>query len=650
LPSRLGSLRAGLAPGILAQLMRGRRLRMSVESNQNINSDFGLALKNAFAIVTVSGLLAGLLSACAVSPQQQSLAAGEQAGSGQQQSAPQEAELDEEELAAKKKAEEEARLPKVELTPVMLEQLMKAEFAFRNGDWQGPYLTVYNLAQRTGDPRLARRAAEMAVAAKQADDTLAAVRLWYQLDPESDEATQYFVGMAVTSDKIAELEPIFEQRLREATPARRGVLLFQVQQLLGRAKDKEAAIAMLERLIAPYDNTMEARVVRAQIALVRDDKALARSEARAALAAKPDAEIALLMLAQTTEDEAQVVALMQNFLKSYPKANDVRAAYARVLVNRKDYPAARREFELLVKGQPDNAAHLYALGILATQMNDAPGAEQYFTRFVEVLGRNPDDERDPSRALLILSQLAEERNDLVGALQWLDKVPEGTDPQTRFNAQLRRVHLVGKGGDVSSARRLLAEIKTDDPARQAQLMAAEAQLLREAGQLQEAYTVMEAATKRFPKNPDLLYDFALLAEKLGKVDVMEAQLREVMAQAPDNHHAYNALGYSLAERNVRLQEAYGLIAKALDMAPDDPFIMDSMGWIHYRMGNLAEAEKFLRRAYDLRKDPEIAVHLGEVLWQKGDKSAAEKLWREARAKDPQNDTLRTTLARLRPAL
>lgn len=592
-----------------------------------------------------------MLSACAAAPQQQSLAAGEQAASGQQ-AAPQatQPELDEEELAAKHKAEEEARLPKVELTPVMLEQMMKAEFAFRNGDFQGPYLTVYNLAQRTRDPRLARRAAEMAVAAKQADDTLAAVRLWYQLDPESDEATQYFVGMVVTSDKIAELEPIFEQRLREATPARRGVLLFQVQQLLGRAKDKDAAIAMLERLIGPYENTMEARIVHAQIALARGDKARARSQAQAALAAKPDAEIALLMLAQTTEDEAQVVALMQKFLKSYPNAGDVRAAYARVLVNRKDYTGARREFELLVKSQPDNAAHLYALGILATQMNDAPGAEQYFTRFVDILGRNPDDERDPSRALLILSQLAEERGDLVGALQWLDKVPEGTDPQTRFNTQLRRAHVVGKGGDIASARRLLTEIKTDDPARQAQLMGAEAQLLRDANQLPEAYAVMEAASQRFPKNPDLLYDFALLAEKLGKVDVMEAQLREVMAQAPDNHHAYNALGYSLAERNVRLQEAYGLIAKALQMAPDDPFIMDSMGWIHYRMGNLDEAEKFLRRAYDLRKDPEIAVHLGEVLWQKGQKTAAQQLWREASAKDPKNDTLRTTLARLRPSL
>lgn len=613
-------------------------------------------MKNAFAIVTLSGLL----TACAVAPQQHLATSGGEADSDrfgqvqEQDSADADAEakpeLDEEEQAAKTKAEEEARLPKVELTPTMLQQLLKAEFAFRNGDWQGPYLTMLSLAQQTQDPRLARRAAEMAVAAKQADDTLAAVRLWYRLDPQSDEATQYFVGMVVTSDNIAELEPVFEQRLREAPPNRRGVLMFQVQQLLGRAKDKEAAVAMLERLIAPYQGTMEAHIVRAQVALVRGDKDKARTEAQAALAVRPNSEIAVLMLAQVTEDDEAVMRLLDGFLQKYPEAREVRAAQARVLVNRKDYPRARQEFERLLKDQPDNAAHLYALGILATQMNDAPGAERYFTRFVEVLGRNPDDERDPSRALLILSQLAEERGDLAGALQWLDKVPEGTDPQVLFNSQLRRAQLVAKGGDLAGARRLLTTLKPSEPARQAQVMAAEAQLLRDANQLQEAYVLMEAAAKRFPKNPDLLYDFALLAEKLGRVDVMEVQLREVMAQAPDNHHAYNALGYSLAERNVRLQEAYGLIAKALEMAPDDPFIMDSMGWVHYRMGNLGEAEKFLRRAYGLRRDPEIAVHLGEVLWQKGDKTAAQQLWREARAKDPDNDTLRTTLARLRLSL
>ena len=619
-------------------------------------------MKNAFAIVTLSGLL----TACAVAPQQQLAASGAEAGSdrfGQAQEQEQdgadasaeagkqaETVLDEEEQAAKAKAEEEARLPKVELTPTMLQQLLKAEFAFRNGDWQGPYLTMLSLAQQTQDPRLARRAAEMAVAAKQADDTLAAVRLWYRLDPTSEEATQYFVGMVVTSDNIAELEPVFEQRLRAAPANRRGVLMFQVQQLLARAKDKEAAVSMLERLIAPYQGTMEAHIVRAQVALVRGDKAKARTEAQAALAVRPNSEIAVLMLAQVTEDDAVVMRLLDGFLQKYPEAREVRAAQARVLVNRKDYPRARQEFERLLKDQPDNAAHLYALGILATQMNDAPGAERYFTRFVEVLGRNPDDERDPSRALLILSQLAEERGDLAGALQWLDKVPEGTDPQTLFNSQLRRAQLVAKQGDLAGARRLLTGLKPSEPARQAQVAVAEAQLLREANQLQEAYVLMEAAAKRFPKNPDLLYDFALLAEKLDRVEVMEAQLREVMVQAPDNHHAYNALGYSLAERNVRLQEAYGLVAKALEMAPDDPFIMDSMGWVHYRMGNLAEAEKFLRRAYGLRRDPEIAVHLGEVLWQKGEKTAAQQLWREARAKDPDNDTLRTTLARLRLSL
>lgn len=596
-------------------------------------------MKNAFVIVTLSGLL----TACAVAPQQQSAKPAETPLAQETTAAP---EPDEEEALAKARAELEARLPKVELTSTMLYQLMKAEFEFRSGEWQGPYLTMLSLAQQTRDPRLARRAAEMAVAAKQADDTLAAVRLWYELDPESEEATQYFVGMVATSENIAELEPIFEKRLREATPGRRGLLMFQIQQLLARAKDKEAAGAMLERLIAPYGSTVEAHVVRAQMALSRGDKATARSEARAALVAKPDSEIAALMLAQVTEDESQVLALLDQFLKNNPKAREVRAALGRILVNRKEYVRAREEFELLLKDQPDNATHLYALGVLTTHMNDTAAAESYLTRFVEVLGRNPEDERDPSRALLILSQLAQERGDLAKALQWLDKVPAGTDPQVLFSSQLRRAHVIGKQGDLSSARRLLSSIKPKDPAQQAQVAVAESQLLRDAGRMQEAYRVMEGAVKRFPKNTDLLYDFALLAEKLGRVDVMERQLREVMAQAPDNHHAYNALGYSLAERNVRLQEAYGLIAKAMEMAPGDPFIMDSMGWVQYRLGNLEEAEKHLRRAYNLRRDPEIAVHLGEVLWKKGDKEAARQLWQEARAKDPQNDTLRTTLARL----
>jgi Flp pilus assembly protein TadD len=193
-------------------------------------------------------------------------------------------------------------------------------------------------------------------------------------------------------------------------------------------------------------------------------------------------------------------------------------------------------------------------------------------------------------------------------------------------------------------------LNTTDPAEQAQLVGVEAQLLSDAGKQEEAYSLMEKAAAKNPKNPDLLYDFALMAEKAGHVEVMEKTLRRVMAQAPENQQAYNALGYSLAERNVRLPEALQLIRKAQGMAPDDPFIMDSMGWVQYRLGNLDEAEAQLRRAYALRPDADIAVHLGEVLWQKGNKDDAIALWREAHAKDPRNDALRTTLARFKQSL
>ncbi|MCA1247435.1 tetratricopeptide repeat protein [Massilia sp. MS-15] len=613
-------------------------------------------MKNAFAIVTLSSLLA----ACAVAPKPPaSVADAAQAASDTPLAAEAAAEDEDEQPGedageeaqqAKAHAEEEARLPKVALTSSLLNQLLKAEFAFRKGDWQGPYLTMLSLAQQTRDPRLARRAAEMAVAARQGDDTLAAVRLWRELDPQSDEATQYFVGLVVTSDNIADAEPIFAERLRLSAPDKRGVLLFQIQQMLGRAKDKEAAAAMLERVIAPYDGSFEVHIVRAQAALGRGDKEAAQRAAHAALVAKPDSEIAVLMLAQVLDDDAKVAPMLEGFLQTHPDAREVRAAHARVLVNQKRYPQARAQFEALLKARPEDAGNLYALGVLATQMNDMAAAESYFTRFVAVLGRDPEDERDPTRALLILAQIAEERDDYPAAQAWLEKVPAGTEPQLLLSAQLRRAQLLGKQGDLAGGRKLLAGLKPTEAAQQAQVAVAEVQLLRDAGRVLEAYSLMESAARRFPKNPDLLYDFALLAEKIGRVDVMEKALREVMTLAPDNHHAYNALGYSLAERNVRLEEALALVTRALEMAPGDPFIMDSMGWVQYRLGKLDEAEKYLRDAYALRRDPEIAVHLGEVLFQKGQQAAAQELWREARAKDPQNDTLRSTLARLRQSL
>ena len=594
-------------------------------------------MKNAFAIVTLSALL----SACAVPPKQppaqdtsdQPLAAAE-AASGKPVPAPDPS---------------EDKLPNVQMTPAMMQQLLKAELAFKNGDWQGPYLTMMSLAQQTRDPRLAKRAAEMALSAKQSDDALAAVKLWRDYAPGSDEANQYYLGLVILSDNLPEAEKLLTRRLAEATPGARGLIMFQMQQLVLRARDKDAAIAMLQRLVAPYGNMMESHVVLAQAALARGARQDAVREAQTALKLKPDSEIAVLTLAQVTEDEAGVTRILQDFLATDPDAREVRAAYARLLVNNKQFDAARKEFLVLDKAQPNNPATLYALGVLSMQMNDAKGAEGYFTRFVDVMDKSPDEERDPTKALLILSQLAEERGDLKAATDWLDRM-DSEDPKVQLSVALRRAQLLAKGGDVPAARKQLAALQPSDKGEQAQVLEVEAQILRDAGKNQDAFKLMQDGVKRFPDNMDFLYDYALMAEKLGKVDVMEKSLRQVMAKVPDNQHAYNALGYSLAERNVRLQEAHELIQKALGMAPNDPFIMDSMGWVQYRMGNLTEAEAHLRKAYSLRNDPEIAVHLGEVLWKKGQQEDARKLWREAKAKDPRNDALKSTLTRLRASL
>lgn len=534
-------------------------------------------------------------------------------------------------------------LPSMELSRELLFKLLTAEIAFQRGDWQTGYMAEMSTAQETRDPRVARRAAEMALSAKRMDEALAAVRLWRDLAPASDEATQYYLGLILLGDNLAEAKPLLEQRLREARPQTRSLMAFQLQRLLARAKDKAAAFVLLEDVLKPYSDLPEAHLALAQSASANGDTQRAQQEARAALRVKPDSELAALTLAQVTPDKTESGKVLSDFLAQQPKARDVRTAYARMLVEQKEYEKARGEFQTLLKDQPQDLTALFALGILSTQVNDMAAAEKYLTTYLQVLSAQPDEERDPAQALMILAQIAEERKDNDAALRWLSQIEPG---EGYFNAQIKRAQVTGKRGDVEGARRLLHGIDAAGEREQAQVVIAEAQVLRDANRMKEAMAVMEAAVKRFPENTDLLYDYAMLAEKNNQLDIMESSLRKIMQLAPNNQHAYNALGYSLAERNIRLQEAYTLVEQALKLAPEDPYIIDSMGWVQFRLGRLKEAEDLLRRAYVMRPDAEIAVHLGEVLWVKGQRDDAQKLWRDAKKKDPQNDTLKSTLARL----
>ena len=602
-------------------------------------------MKTALLIVTLSSLLAGCAST-RIAPVAQSAAAGPLAALASDTQALPAVATDLPATLAAADASDES-LPQIALTEELMFKILSAEIAFQRGQWQAAYVTTLIAAQQTRDPRLARRAAEMAITAKQNGEALAAIRLWRELAPNSEEAAQYLLGFLVLSDDIDSSQPMFAQRLAEARPLTRGLMLLQIQRMLARATDKAAAFALLERLAEPYGALAETRIALAQGALANNDSARAIKEARTALQMKGTSELAILTLAQVLPDKADAARAMGEFLQKNPASRDVRLALARMQIEQKQYASARVEFETLLREQPDDLSSLYALGVLTSQNKDPAAAEKYLGTYLALLRAKPDEERDPTQAILILAQIAEERKDLPKALAWLAQIDSGP---AYTSALARRAQLLHKQGDLEAGLTLLREARPDGEREQVQLVVALAHLLRDAGRSADGMATMASGIERFPKDPDLLYDYAMMAEKNSEFEVMETALRKLMVLAPKNQHAYNALGYSLAERNLRLPEAFTLIETALALAPDDPYILDSMGWVQFRMGRLKEAEEALRRAYSLRADPEIAVHLGEVLWVKGQKEDAQKLWRDANTIDPQNNTLKNTLTRLHVSL
>ncbi len=253
--------------------------------------------------------------------------------------------------------------------------------------------------------------------------------------------------------------------------------------------------------------------------------------------------------------------------------------------------------------------------------------------------------RDPNGVRYLLGQIAEEQKHWPDAIKWYEQIQEG---EQALPARMRTANALAKQGKLEEAREFLRRVAADNPGEEAQLTVAEAQLLREANRPGDAFALLGDALAKEPEQPDLLYDFALTAEKLERYDVLESNLRKLIQVRPDHAHAYNALGYSFADRNTRLPEARKLIEKALELAPEDFFIIDSLGWVQYREGDLKGAADTLRRAYGGRPDAEIGAHLGEVLWVMGRRDEADRVWQESLKAAPDNETLLKTLKRFRP--
>ncbi|MET3107696.1 tetratricopeptide (TPR) repeat protein [Oxalobacteraceae bacterium GrIS 1.18] len=538
-------------------------------------------------------------------------------------------------------------LPNVDLTDEIFFKIVSSEVAFKRGEFAEAYATLMELGQKTHDPRLPKRALEMALLAKQPAQAFYASRFWYEYAPHSEEALQYYLGFLVLNNDYPAVKSLVGKKLENASPKERGLIILQTQRLVMRSANKDASFKLLEDICQPYPDYLESHLALAQAAFASNNSTRAMIEARAALKVDPGSQIAVLTVAQVSASPEESLKVLADFLSQNPGAHEVRRAYAGMLVEQKQYAEARSQFNLLLAEKPDDAAVLYTLGVLALQMNDAPAAEKNLKAFVGMVDATQSEQRDPTTAYLYLSQIADDKKDGAAAMAWLNKIQSYDGKNAAyFNAQLRLAVLKSKYESLERAREFLHEMN-GSPEEKVQIIQLDAELLRNAGRDQEAIALLQEAIKNNPDNPDLLYDFAMMAEKFDRIDEMETALRHVIAINPENQHAYNALGYSLADRNIRLPEARILIEKALALAPDDAFIMDSMGWLEFRENKAQSALTYLERAYKIRPDADIAVHVGEVLWSLGEQQKAIAIWREAKQKDPKNASLKNTLERLK---
>lgn len=540
-----------------------------------------------------------------------------------------------------KDAKEEAVWPKIELTNKMLYEFLLAEIAGQRGEAALSAEVYFDLAKNTRDPRIVRRATEAALYARQYTTALEAARMWVAVDPQDKKAQQMLATMLMVTGRGDELAENLSRELAGAG-GRTGELLLAQQRALASYPDKAAVKKIVDKITTPYiaapSDLPEAHWVRARAAQAVGDKTSALREIEQALALRPVWDDAVLLKASFLPTGGAQRDFLKTYLSAHRDAQTVRLAYARALVADARYDDARDEFKLLLKANPDNPGVLFAIGILSLQVNDMATAEKSLKRMV-ALGQG---ELDTAR--FYLGQIAEHAGRRDEALDWYRAVANG---EQKLPAHVRAAQLLAQQDQLDEAREQL-EIARSGTVDDSRLVIAEAQLFRQQNRHAEAYAVLQSALAEQADDPELLYETALAAEKVNDVAKMEQHLRRLIELKPGEAMAYNALGYSLAERNVRLPEAAALIDKALSIAPDDAFILDSKGWVLFRQGKLDEALTLLKKAYAIRPDPEIAAHTGEVLWQLGRRDEALKIWREAKKMHPDNEAVKAVIKRFLP--
>ncbi|MCW5651441.1 MAG: tetratricopeptide repeat protein [Ramlibacter sp.] len=556
--------------------------------------------------------------------------------------------------AAAQSAAEEAPKPDLPASSALdgelFYQLLLGELNAQGNEPGAAYALILDAARKTNDPRLYQRAVDIAFQARSGDSALQAARAWKQAQPDSREANRYVLQILIALNRLADTVEPLRDDLTLVPAANRSAAINFLPRFFARAADKKQAAAVVEQALGDY--LMQAGTGAAAWTTVgrmrqaAGDSQGALDAVMRAQKVDPAADgAALLALELMAAGVPQAEPLLTGYLNGRA-APEIRMGYARVLLDAQRYAEAARQLEAVTAQRPEFAEAWLIQGTLQVQDNQQAAAEVSLKRYVELMTAqpaSPERSRGLAQAYLSLAQIAEKRKDYPGAEAWLSRIENAQD---MISAQNRRASILARQGKLDEARKLLRSLPERNPGDARIKLMAEVQLLRENQKYQPAYDLLAGAVAREPKDTDLMYDQAMLAEKLGKLDDMERLLRQVIAIKPEAQHAYNALGYSLADRNVRLPEARDLIRKALKLAPGDPFITDSLGWVEFRMGHWSDALRILEGAYKSRPDPEIAAHLAEVLWTLGLQDRAVAVLKEGLLLNAENESLLATVKRL----
>jgi tetratricopeptide (TPR) repeat protein len=530
-------------------------------------------------------------------------------------------------------------LPNQDLTAPMLFDFLMGETALQRGDRDVASESYLRLAKTTRDPRVAQRATEVALLSRKPIQALDAAKLWVELDSNSVIALQTIAALLVSNNRLDEARTHLDRLLDlEDNP---GKFFMQLNNLLVRNTDKAETLQLVQQFAKPYPEIPEAHFAVAQAASLAGQFETARQQMKLVLALRPDWEMAAIYNGRILNrvSSASAIEFYENYLKTYPRANKTRITFARMLVAEKKYIMARGQFQQLLAQSPGNANVALAVGLLSMELSDFYAAEENFKKALEF------GYKDLNTIRFYLAGIYEKTNRLDKAMESFRSVVRGNQ---FLPAQIRYAYLLSKQGKLSKARKHLQLLPVKNDQQRVHLIVTEAEFLREAGAHQKVFDLLSNGLKKLPDYPELLYDRAMAAEKIGKPDILEKDLRKLIQLKPNHAHAHNALGYSFAEHGDRLPEALELIEKAIKLSPEDPYIIDSLGWVHYRMGNLNKGVSYLKQAFVIKPDPEIAAHLGEVLWMQGTKEEAKEVWRSTIKSHPDNEVLLNTMKKFMP--